>query len=135
MILIPIILIGLVLFFMLKTAFMDPGMIPRRVMNIGLNKKKFRLVNQKGFIFRYKLCKTCKIVKPQRSSHCPDCDNCVERFDHHCPWIGSCVGKRNYKYFYTFLFLLNILILYLIVFSLVHLIIESVEESKLSLVD
>lgn len=50
----------------------------------------------------YKWCSTCNIVRPPRASHCPDCDNCVLRFDHHCPFINNCVGQRNYLFFVSF---------------------------------
>ena len=54
---------------------------------------------------KLKYCRTCWIARPPRVSHCPDCDLCVEHFDHHCPWIGICIGK--YNYFYYLLFLLS----------------------------
>lgn len=50
----------------------------------------------------YRWCVTCKIIRPPRASHCPDCDNCVLRFDHHCPFVNNCVGQRNYIYFIGF---------------------------------
>jgi hypothetical protein len=52
------------------------------------------------------------------------CDNCVERFDHHCLWLGTCVGKNNYKYFYTLLSSLNINAIFQISFGIVTLLSE-----------
>ena len=54
-------------------------------------------------------------MRPPRASHCYDCNACIERLDHHCPWIGTCVGKKNYKYFFSFLFFLAIMTIFVLV--------------------
>ena len=116
--------------FLFIASFSDPGIINRfHLKEKIIMEKKSILINQLGYLKIYKYCGTCKIIRPNRSTHCGDCNNCVERFDHHCPWIGNCAGKRNYKYFFYFLSLLNLLTVLIIVFCLVH-IGKNVHDSK-----
>jgi hypothetical protein len=51
-------------------------------------------------------------VTTQRSRHCYICKKCVERYDHHCPWINNCVGIKNHN---CFLFLMISLTTYSII--------------------
>ena len=55
--------------------------------------------------------------KINRSKHCIICDKCIEKFDHHCVWINNCVGGRNIKYFYYFIFIHWILVTYASILS------------------
>ena len=54
---------------------------------------------------KYRFCNYCKIWvnMDENTGHCFDCNVCVEGYDHHCPWTGKCIGKKNLKYFYIFL--------------------------------
>ena len=106
-----------ILFFALHSFYLcsvsNPGIIKPK--NISSLKKKYPY----DFLFNSeeKFCNKCNMDKINRSKHCIICDKCIEKFDHHCLWINNCVGGRNIKYFYYFIFIHWILVTYASILS------------------
>ena len=94
---------------------MNPG-IP------GKDHYKYEFIQKyNGEINRLQKCSKCNIVihKSLKVSHCEMCEICIMRYDHHCPWIGKCVGKYNFILFYFFLIFASLFLLNgIIVFAL-----------------
>ncbi|KIJ69324.1 hypothetical protein HYDPIDRAFT_105917 [Hydnomerulius pinastri MD-312] len=117
---------------MLATAFRDPGMLPRDMdpdpplpaispSDGGIRMPLPRDLKVRSDTVRVKYCATCKTYRPPRSSHCKMCDNCVEDCDHHCQWVNNCVGRRNYTFFFSFLFSAVMTLCLVICTSAIHL--------------
>uniref|UniRef100_A0A1I7Y8W0 Palmitoyltransferase n=1 Tax=Steinernema glaseri TaxID=37863 RepID=A0A1I7Y8W0_9BILA len=54
------------------------------------------------------LCWQCGHYKPLNAHHCSVCNRCVLRMDHHCIFIGQCVGLHNHRHFLQFVFFLGL---------------------------
>lgn len=122
-------LVLLVVVSMARTAFTDPGIVPR---NLDLNPAMedehtpyARDLYVRGISVRVKYCMTCKTYRPLRSSHCRICDNCVDGCDHHCQWVNNCVGRRNYTAFITFLIACVLAILLMGVTAALHIYLQT----------
>ncbi|CAD8049847.1 unnamed protein product [Paramecium primaurelia] len=93
--------------------FTEPGVIRRpqpddeESFNSIKSNKSVR--NEKvGEYFQERYCARCKIMRPPKSSHCYNCNNCVKMYDHHCTFMSNCIGQRNYRYFIGWIYTLLI---------------------------
>lgn len=111
----------------------NPGFIPSQnayfsigplsakpLSDISPSNQKFLDIQVNGALLRLKFCRTCHILRPPRVSHCGKCNACVEKFDHHCPWVANCIGKRNYPLFLVFVFVLIVMEAYMWLVCLLH---------------
>lgn len=63
------------------------------------------------------LCPDCEVIRTPRCRHCVLCQRCVDRYDHHCPWVNNCIGKGNYAQFYIFVLLQTFYLFSVVVIS------------------
>lgn len=103
------------LLFLFRTGCIDPGILMRQEPDEEYrsgrkNKTKEEIVNGHRVLVRYN--ETCHFYQPPRAHHCSVNDNCIEKFDHHCPWVGTTIGRRNYRWFLLFIFSASLLCIY-----------------------
>ena len=65
-------------------------------------------------VARYQICKKCQLLIDKELSiiHCEYCNVCCEEYDHHCPWVGKCIGKYNCALFNWFIYSTIVYLLY-----------------------
>ena len=97
------------------TFFLNPG-IPGRKYYF----KNYEVKVDKTYFF----CNKCNLMVPEElnTAHCNRCNICVLNFDHHCDWIGKCIGKGNNVFFLSFfislfLFIFSALFTLFIIFT------------------
>ncbi|KAI5006784.1 probable protein S-acyltransferase 1 [Hordeum vulgare subsp. vulgare] len=139
--------------FLFLTSSRDPGIVPRNARppecgddqqvvdmttpstewvnaaspHLRLPRSKDVVVN--GCVVKVKYCDTCLLYRPPRTSHCSICNNCVQKFDHHCPWVGQCIGLRNYRFFFLFISTSTLLCFYVFALSWLNIAAEREEYS------
>lgn len=64
----------------------------------------------------------CMRVSHASTKYCSICKKQVPGLDHHCPWLNTCVGKRNYLGFFLLTFFGTLQFLYQALFGLAYLI-------------
>lgn len=85
--------------FLFLTAFSDPGIIfPSTAEQSNLEEESAFNLDDIPY------CDICSVYQFQHKKihHCEDCGYCIEGLDHHCPWMGQCIGKKNMKWFILF---------------------------------
>ncbi|AFZ81156.1 zinc finger protein DHHC domain-containing protein [Theileria equi strain WA] len=127
---------SLILFFL--ASYTNPGILLRHHDPYNLydhikgGKRSSRILPQievviHGKFLRIKYCYTCNMYRSPRSIHCSVCDVCVNKFDHHCKWLGNCIGSNNYLTFISFIVITFVITAMMVCFSIIRIVALSSE--------
>eukprot|EP00392_Amoebophrya_sp_AT5.2_P000027 g27.t1 len=99
--------------FLYGVAYTDPGILPRReiILQTGIQRGLQQLLGYDllgvgeptGRFEHDTIACVPDDLRAKGAAHCPDCDNCVLKFDHHCPFLNNCIGQRNYLFFAAYI--------------------------------
>ena len=107
-----IIIYAIFIFVHTKLFISNPG-YPKKI-DINLVKKKKK---------NYTYCSICNswFYKNYGIKHCEICEMCIEKYDHHCIWIGKCIGKENFFLFFFFMvWIVMVFVYFIAAFVIVH---------------
>jgi len=101
----------------IRASVTHPGMIPDEAQWLkseedGTDSGMHEHIKETKRSGQRRYCKWCEKYKPDRCHHCRVCRQCILKMDHHCPWLGNCVGFGNHKYFLLVIFYSAILSLW-----------------------
>ena len=82
------------------------------------------MLQQKNKINGSLFCTICKGPVSKNAKHCFQCNKCTQEFDHHCDFLNTCIGGKNYRYFFILIVCLNFYKLTKILFAIYLLIIS-----------
>jgi hypothetical protein len=119
------------------TGWSDPGYLPKQTAEQLLMDRK-RLEEEGADLSMLSECPICNVLRPVGAQHCSICNACCYELDRecagwvagwlnecltcradHCPWHGKCIGKYNLLPFYTFLWAISLLIIFIAVCAFV----------------
>ena len=112
MLYIALIVVGMPFYWRVQSC--DPGMTPQEMepymeqgSMAGIVRRESAPGNDIGVA---RVCEKCDLWMGPRTKHCHLCRKCIDGFDHHCLYLNTCVGRRNYQSFILMLTLLNCLL-------------------------
>jgi len=106
--------------------YSDPGFLKSDIeqgsyINSQLNRKRSEfadcLLSDNNNSVTLRFCDYCQLYQPLRSKHCKSCERCIARYDHHCFFIGNCVGENNHLLFMVYLALESVLVFWTMIVS------------------